>query len=85
MWTRHFWAALAERAIKTFCQAAAALLVGDGVGLIDVNWWRVLSVASLAMVVSVLSTIGTGAVTDGRASATKSEMVITPSQKADQG
>ena len=83
MWTQHFWIALAERALKTFCQSAAALLVGDGLGLVDVDWWRILSVAGLAMVVSGLSTIGTGAATDGYASVAKAEVVMTPSLTGD--
>jgi hypothetical protein len=59
MWTATFWAQTGERAIKTFAQAAAALLLGDGLGLLDVNWLRVGTVAGLAAVVSVLTSIAT--------------------------
>lgn len=65
MWSRIFWGAVAERAIKTLAQTIAALIVGDGVGLLDVDWIRVLSVAGLAGVVSVLTSIGSAALTDG--------------------
>jgi hypothetical protein len=57
---RHFAAQTAERAIKTVAQAAAALLIGSGVGLLEVEWISVLSVAGLAGIVSVLTSIGSG-------------------------
>lgn len=57
MFTRAYWAQVAERAVKTFCQAAAALLVGDGLGVVTVDWWHVLDVAALAALVSVLTSV----------------------------
>lgn len=57
MFTRAFWIATAERAIKTFAQTLAALLVADGTGLIDASWGPQLSVAGMALVVSVLTSI----------------------------
>lgn len=60
MFTKKFWAGVAERAVKTFCQAAVALLGGAGIGLIDVNWVSVVSVAGLATLVSVLTSVGSG-------------------------
>lgn len=60
IFNRRFAADSAERAIKTVAQAAAALLVGNGVGLLDVDWLSVLSVSGLAGVVSVLTSIGSG-------------------------
>lgn len=65
MWTADFWKAIAERAIKTFAQAAAAMLVAAGVGLLDADWIAVASVAGMAAVVSVLTSIGSAAATDG--------------------
>ena len=65
MWTADFWKAIAERAIKTFAQAAAAMLVAAGVGLLDADWVAVASVAGMAAVVSVLTSIGSAAATDG--------------------
>jgi hypothetical protein len=55
-----FWAQTAERAVKTFAQSAIALLTGQGIGLLDINWQHVLSVAGLAAVVSVLTSVGSG-------------------------
>lgn len=64
MFSKHFAKAAAERAIKTFAQAAVALLVGDGVGVLGVDWVSVASVAGLAAVVSVLTSIASAGVGD---------------------
>ena len=58
--TGSFWAQTIERSVKTFAQAAIALLTGEGLGLLDVNWYNVVSVAGLAAVVSVLTSVGSG-------------------------
>lgn len=50
----------AERAVKTFAQGAVATLTGDVVGLLDVNYVQVLSIAGLAALVSVLTSIASG-------------------------
>lgn len=57
MFVKTFWKQVAERAIKTFAQGAGALLVGDGLGLLTVDWASVASVAGLAAVASVLTSI----------------------------
>ncbi len=57
MFTKTFWAQAFERALKTFAQAVLALLTGDGLGLLDVNWGTVASVAGLAALASVLTSI----------------------------
>ena len=63
MFTRAFWTATLERAVKTFAQTLAALLVADGTGLLETAWGPQLSVAAMALVVSVLTSVasaGTG-------------------------
>lgn len=65
MFTRAFASAVLERAVKTLCQTAAAMLVAAGSGLLDADWVTVVSVAGMAGVVSVLTSIGSGAATDG--------------------
>lgn len=65
MWTKTFALAVLERALKTFAQSAAALLVAAGTGLLDADWVQIASVSGMAAVVSVLTSVGTGAVTDG--------------------
>lgn len=48
----------AERAIKTVAQTLVALLSADGVlGILNVNWPQMASVAGLAGVVSVLTSV----------------------------
>lgn len=45
------------RAIKTFAQTAVAMLGGEMVGLMDVEWVAVLSVSATAAVVSLLTSV----------------------------
>jgi hypothetical protein len=49
--------ALAERAVKTFCQTLVALLGAGAVDLLSVPWQSALSVSAGAAVLSVLSSI----------------------------
>lgn len=62
MWTTNFWKQAAERAIKTFAQAGLALLTGDGLGVLDINWGDVASVGALAALASVLTSIVTSSI-----------------------
>lgn len=52
-----FWADTAVRAIKTFAQAAVALLGANSIGLLDVDWVNLVSVAGLAAVASLLTSV----------------------------
>ncbi|GAB3596216.1 hypothetical protein GCM10027446_22730 [Angustibacter peucedani] len=60
--SRAFWAATGERAVKTFAQTLAALLAATGTGVLDVGWTSALSVAATASVVSLLSSVASGGV-----------------------
>jgi hypothetical protein len=62
MLTKAFLLATLERAVKTFAQGLAALLVADGTDLLTTNWGDRLSVAGMAAVVSVLTSVASGAV-----------------------
>jgi len=55
--TRAFWTAAFERAIKTLAQTAVALVSVAGLGFLDIDWAQVASVAGLAAVVSILTSI----------------------------
>lgn len=56
--TKAFWSGALERAVKTFAQVLAAGLVADDVlGVLDVDWTAGLSVAGLAAIVSVLTSV----------------------------
>lgn len=70
-----FWRAALERSVKTFAQSAAALLVGNTSGLLDTDWVGVLSVSGLAAVVSVLTSLGSDALTGDGPSLTNAEVV----------
>lgn len=48
---------MAERAIKTFAQAAIAALGAGATGLIGIDWINVLSIAGFATLVSILTSI----------------------------
>ncbi len=60
-----FWKATAERAVKTVAQSAVALITANATGLLDIDWVQLASVSGLAGLVSVLTSIGSGAITDG--------------------
>lgn len=57
LWTRDFWAAAAERAIKTVAQTIVAVVGVAGTGLLSVDWVQTLSVAAAAGLASVLTSI----------------------------
>ena len=61
LWGSPFWKATLERAVKTFAQTLAALLVADGTGLLDSAWIPRLSVAGMSALVSVLTSISSDA------------------------
>lgn len=47
-----------DRAARTAAQAAGAMLVGDWSGFLDVPWTAIGSVAALAAIGSILSSVG---------------------------
>lgn len=63
MFTKKFAKAAAERAVKTFAQSLAALLAAGGTGVLQVDWTQDLSIAGLAGVVSLLTSVASGAIT----------------------
>jgi len=55
-----FWTwfkAAGIRAIKTFAQTACGLIGGELVGIVEVDWSGVLSVAATAAVLSLLTSV----------------------------
>jgi hypothetical protein len=63
--TTVFLKAMGERALKTFCQTLAALLVAGGAtDLLSVGWKQALSVSLMAALMSVLTSIGSSRVGD---------------------
>lgn len=62
IFTKVFALAATERAAKTVCQVAASLLLADGAGLLTVDWAGVGSVAGLAGVISLLTSVGSDSI-----------------------
>ncbi|MEV0122396.1 holin [Streptomyces sp. NPDC050703] len=58
MWTAAFWKATAERALRTFAQALAAVLAAGATSLLDVAWGAALATAGFAALLAVLTAIG---------------------------
>lgn len=77
IWTRGFWKATGERAIKTFAQTAASVLVVAGVtGVLDADWQGVASAAALAAVISLLTSVAGNAATETGPSFVDAEQVV---------
>lgn len=52
-----FWDYAGERAIKTFAQAALAYIGTGAVGLVQIDWLNLISIAGLAALLSVLTSV----------------------------
>lgn len=79
MFTKAFLQATLERAIKTFAQTLGALLVAGGTGLLNTPWKDSVSVAGMATLLSVLTSVGSGLVSsDAGPSLTNSEVLPPP-------
>lgn len=73
MWTAKFWKGAGERAVKTFLQtfvavvtaAAGADAIGMTAGLGDVSWASAASVAALATILSLATSVGNADFTAG--------------------
>lgn len=57
MFTMEWLKAAGIRALKTMAQTALGMLTGDMVGVMDVDWLAVLSVAAVAGLASMLTSI----------------------------
>lgn len=66
MFTVIFWKLTAERAVSTAAEAALALITGNGLGVLDVDWTGVLSVSALSALAAVLKALVASQVNDPR-------------------
>ncbi|MEV4777432.1 holin [Microbacterium sp. LWH12-1.2] len=62
--SKGFWVDAFDRAVSTVAQAAAAVLTANVTGLLDVDWPQIASVAGLAGLVSVLTSVAFRGKTD---------------------
>lgn len=85
MFTIAFLKATAERAVKTFAQALAALLVADGTDLLATDWAGRLSVAGMAAVVSVLTSVASSQIGGPGPSVTSAETLPHEPRHAQRG
>ncbi len=58
MFTKTFWKDTAERAVKTFVQSLIAAAAAGATGVLDVDWVNAFSVAGLATLISVGTSVG---------------------------
>ena len=54
---KEWFKAAGIRALRTFAQAACSLIGGDMVGILDIDWIGVLSIAATAAVLSLLTSV----------------------------
>jgi hypothetical protein len=54
---RAYWDYSAERAVKTIAQSALASIGVGAAGIVDVDWTQVASVAALAGIMSLLTSV----------------------------
>lgn len=59
---------IAERAVKTFAQSLVAVGLAGATDLLSVDWVNALSIAGLATLVSVLTSIASSKIGDNTAS-----------------
>ena len=76
IWTRQFWKATAERAVKTFGQVAAAAYGADVVNVVATDWRGVLGVAAGATVLSVFTSLASSKVGAAGPSLTGAETLV---------
>ena len=61
MWSKAFWIATAERAIKTTAQFLVALIGTNAADITSLDWQYLLGVSATAGVLSVLTSVGSSA------------------------
>lgn len=57
VFTKEWIAASVVRALKTFAQSLISMLGADQIGLLEANWTQALSVAAMACVLSLLTSV----------------------------
>lgn len=84
IWSGEFWKATAERALKTLAQSAGSVAIAAGTGLIDTDWIPILSVGGMAAVISILTSVGSGFISNGHSPSLSTEVVVARRAKHNQ-
>lgn len=64
IWRLRFWKRTIEISIASVAESAVAIISAAGLGILDVDWIAVASVAGLAGVVAILKAVGASVVGD---------------------
>jgi len=76
MFTLLFWKALFERGVKTAAQAVVLAITGDvAFNALNADWLTLFGFAAGGFVLSALTTLATGALTDGNPSIGDAEVL----------
>ena len=62
MYSWCFWKDAIERTVRTFAEATVALLTASGTGLLDTDFRQVLSIAGMAALIALMTSLTAGAV-----------------------
>ena len=76
LWTKAFWAAALERAIKTFAQGVLLVIGVGGITPADVDWQQALLGGALGALISVLTSVASAGV--GNAGPSLATEVLSP-------
>ena len=55
--TKAWWRAAGIRALKTFCQALAALIGTNAVNIVELDWLTMFGIAATSAVLSLLTSV----------------------------
>lgn len=78
MWSKKFWKAAAERAIKTAAQSAILVVGADQFNAIAIDWTDVGGFALGGAVLSLLTSLGSDALTDSQGPAAFGPEAVEP-------
>ena len=65
IWTKAFWKAASERAIKTAAQSGLLVIGADQLNILTLDWVNLGGFAAGGALISVLTSIASAAATDG--------------------
>ena len=82
MFTTGFARDLAERTIATFAEALAALLIADGLGVLETNWVELLSAAGATALIALLKGVAAYKLGDN---ATGASLLSDPPPRVERG